>query len=148
LTRPEELDRLLLCDAAASALEATHLPLRRHSLRVVVSDFLFPHDGDALASRLARDGSWLALVQLTLPDEADPGVAGAVRLIDAEGRGEFDLVLDARAVADYRARFSRLRTGLSSGARRIGARFTYLAAGRSIRDMGRALTGAGILEAA
>jgi uncharacterized protein (DUF58 family) len=148
LKRPEDVERVLVCDAASSAIEATYLPLRRRSLRVVVSDFLFPHDGDALATRLARDGSWLALVQLTLREEAEPEVAGAARLIDAEGHGEFDLVLDDRAVRDYRTRFSRLRAGLSSGARRIGARFAYVAAGPPVRDVGRALTAAGVLDAA
>jgi hypothetical protein len=87
-------------------------------------------------------------VQLTLPEEAEPDPAGAARLIDAEVRGELDLVLDDRAVSDYRARFNRLRAGLSSGARRIGARFAYVAAGPPIRDVGRALTAAGVLEAA
>jgi len=121
--------------------------LRRQSLRVVVSDFLFPHDADALTNRLARDGAWLAIVQLTLRDEAEPDVMSGTRLIDVEGNGELDMVLDDRAIRDYRARFSRLRSGLSTGARRIGARFAYVAAERSIRDMGRALTAAGVLEA-
>jgi uncharacterized protein (DUF58 family) len=147
LHRPEEIEPLLVCDAAASAIETAHLPLRRRSLRVVVSDFLFPHDGDALTAQLARDGAWLALVQLTLRDEAEPDIEGARRLIDVEGRGEFDLVLDDRAVRDYRARFSRLRTGLAGGARRIGAHFAYVAAGHAIRDVGRALTAAGVLDA-
>jgi uncharacterized protein (DUF58 family) len=148
LARPEDVEPLLVCDAATSALESAYLPLRRRSLRVVVSDFLFPHDADALANRLARDGAWLALVQLTLREEAEPDVEGGRRLIDVEGHGAFDLVLDDRAVREYRARFSRLRSGLSTGARRIGARFAYLPADGPVRDMGRALTAAGVLEAA
>jgi uncharacterized protein (DUF58 family) len=147
MTRPEDIEPLLVCDAATSAIESVHLPLRRQSLRVVVSDFLFPHDADGLANRLARDGAWLALVQLTLRDEAEPDVTSGTHLIDVEGNGEFDMVLDDRAIRDYRARFSRLRSGLSTGARRIGARFAYVPAERSIRDMGRALTAAGVLEA-
>ena len=147
LARPEDVEAALVCEAHTSALEAVHLPLRRRSLRVVVSDFLFPHDPDALANRLARDGAWLALVQLTLREEAEPEIEGGRRLIDVEGHGEFDLVVDDRAVREYRARFSRLRSGLSTGARRIGARFAYLPADRSVRDMGRALTAAGVLEA-
>ena len=148
LSRPEDIEQVLVCDAAASAIESAHLQLRRRSLRVVVSDFLFPHDADALTNRLARDGAWLALVQLTLRDEAEPEVAGGTRLIDVEGNGELDMVLDDRAIRDYRARFSRLRSGLSTGARRIGARFVHVPADRSIREMGRALTSAGVLEAA
>ena len=109
---PEDIERFLACDASLSALEETHLPFRRRSLRVVVSDFLFPHDAEALVSRLARDSALLALVQLTLREEAEPVVEGGRRLVDVEGRGELDLVIDEAAIRDYRARFARLRLGL------------------------------------
>jgi uncharacterized protein (DUF58 family) len=147
LHRPEEIERVLDCQAASSGLEGPPLPLRRRSLRVIVSDFLFPHDPDVLLGRLARDGASLALVQLTLREEAEPVVEGGRRLVDVEGRGQIDLVIDEQAVADYRARFSRLRLGLSHGARRLGARFVYVAAGMSLREIARLLASAGVLEA-
>ena len=146
LRRAEDIARVLQCDAATSALEGAHLPLRRRSIRVVISDFLFPHDADALVSRLARDGASLAIVQLTLPEEADPAAHGGRRLIDVEGRGEIDLVIDAAAVDDYRARFGRLRLGLARAARRAGARFTHVVAGPPVRAVARTLAAAGILE--
>jgi uncharacterized protein (DUF58 family) len=148
LQRPEDVERVLSCDGPLSVLEGGHLPLRRRSLRVVVSDFLFPHDADVLVSRLARDAASLAIVQLTLRDEAEPAVEGGRRLIDVEGRGEIDLVLDETAVRDYHARFTRLRQGLSRGARRVGARFVHVVAGTPLREVARALATAGILEAA
>ena len=148
LLRAEDVERALACDAARSALEGGHLPLRRRSLRVVVSDFLFPHDPEALVPRLARDGASLAIVQLTLREEAEPAAEGGRRLIDAEGGGELDLVMDPAAVREYRARFDRLRAGLSTAARRAGARFVYVTAGRPVRDVARALAAAGVLEAA
>ena len=145
---PEDIERFLVCEAALSGFEGAHLPLRRRSLRLVVSDFLFPHDADALVSRLARDGASLAIVQLVLREEAEPAVAGGFRLIDVEGRGELDLVIDDAAVHDYRARFNRLRLGLSTAARRVGARFAHVVAGTPVRDVARALAAAGVLEAA
>ena len=148
LRMPEDIERLLMCEANASAFEQGHLPLRRRSLRVVISDFLFPHDADALVSRLARDAAWLAIVQLTLREEADPAVEGGRRLIDVEGRGEVDLVIDEQAVGDYRARFNRLRLALSTASRRVGGRFAHVVAGQPVRDVARALAAAGILEAA
>lgn len=148
LARAEEIERFLACDAASSALEDSHLPFRRRSLRVVISDFLFPHDPEALISTLARDGAWLALVQLTLREEADPAEEGGRRLVDVEGHGELDLVLDAESVREYRERFSRLRSGLSMAARRRGARFAYVEAGGAVRDVARRLATAGVLEAA
>ena len=84
LQRPEDIEAVLQCDATLSALEGGHLPLRRRSLRVVISDFLFPHDADALVSRLARDGASLSIVQLTLHEEAEPELDIGRRLIDVE----------------------------------------------------------------
>src|SRR6185436_5832762 len=46
--RPEEIERLVACDATNSIFEEGHISFRRRSLRVVVSDFLFPHDPDVL----------------------------------------------------------------------------------------------------
>jgi uncharacterized protein (DUF58 family) len=143
---PEDIERFLACEASLSALEEVHLPFRRRSLRVVVSDFLFPHDADVLVSRLARDSALLVIVQLTLREEAEPVVEGGRRLVDVEGRGELDLVIDATAVHDYRARFSRLRLGLSRAARRVGARFAHVVAGTPVREVARGLAAAGILE--
>jgi uncharacterized protein (DUF58 family) len=147
LQRPEDIEGALGCDAAVSALEAPHLPLRRRSLRIVVSDFLFPHDPDDLVVRLGRECAQLSLIQLTLREEAEPPAAGGQRLVDVEGKGELDLVLDAAAVRDYKARFSRLRLGLSTAARRAGARFAHVVAGTAVRDVARGLAAAGVLEA-
>jgi uncharacterized protein (DUF58 family) len=146
LTRPEEIERLVACDTGTSALEAPHLPLRRRSLRLVVSDFLFPHDADALINRLARDGAWLGVVQLTLPDEAEPTAEGARRLRDVEDGVELDLMIDERAVNEYRKRFTRLRAQLSGAARRVGAPYAHLLAGVPPRTAARALAGVGMLE--
>ena len=146
LYRPEEIERLLDCSAKSSVLEESRVPFRRGSLRVVVSDFLFPHDADALVGRLSRGAAWLAMVQLTLREEAEPTVEGGRRLIDAEGHGELDLVIDEKAIQDYRGRFSRLRLGLSVAARRTGAHFAHVVAGTSMRQIARALTAAGVLE--
>jgi uncharacterized protein (DUF58 family) len=147
LRRPEDVERVLACDASLSALEAFPLPFRRRSVRVVVSDFLFPHDADVLVGQLARDGASLALVQLTSREEAEPVIEGGRRLLDAEDRGSLDIVIDERAIRDYRARFNRLRQGLSRAARRTGASFAHVISGSSPRDVARALAAAGVLDA-
>jgi uncharacterized protein (DUF58 family) len=146
--RPEEIERFLLCDAAASILEEGHVSFRRRSLRVVMSDFLFPHDPDVLIGRLARDGSSLAIIQFTLKEEAEPVVEGGLRLLDVEGRGELDIVVDEKAVQEYRERFSRLRQGLARAVRRAGGGFAHIVAGTPLRDAARALVSAGVLESA
>lgn len=148
LVAPEEVERLLVCESNLSALEAPHLPLRRRSLRVVVSDFLFPHDAQAMVTRLARDGASLSLIQFTLREEAEPDVEGGRRLVDVEGHGELDLVIDDAAVQGYRMRFNRMRLELAHAARRAGARFVHVVAGTPIRQVARQLAAAGVLEAA
>ena len=148
LARPEDVEPLLVCAADTSVLEAPHLPLRRRSLRVVLSDFLFPHDPDGLVPRLARDGAWVAFVQLTLLEEAEPRASGGQRLVDVESQGSLDLVLDDQAVREYAARFNRLRSGLSTAVRRIGGRFAYVHAGLPVSGAARALASAGVLEPA
>ena len=148
LPTPEHIERFLNFTVNQSAFETGPMQFRRRSVRIVVSDFLFPHDADILISRLARESSWLAIVQLTLGEEAEPVVEGGRRLIDVEGRGEVDLVIDDSAVREYRARFASLRLGLARAARRVGAPFAHLVAGTPLRDMARALATAGVVEAA
>src|SRR5687768_1050258 len=145
LQRAEEIERHLECADAISVLQAGHTPLRRRSIRVVVSDFLFPHDAESLVSRLARDGASLALIQLTLREEAAPDVAGGRRLIDVEDGSAADLVIDGAAVADYRTRFGRLRLALAQAARRRGAQFVHVEAETPIGRKARDLASAGIL---
>jgi uncharacterized protein (DUF58 family) len=146
IERPDQIERFLECDSKFSVLEEPLIAVRRRSVRVVVSDFLFPHDPEVLIGRLAREGASLALLQLTLPEEAEPAVEGGRRLRDVEGNGEFDIVIDDRAVRDYRERFGRLRLGLVRAARRVGATFGHIPAGMPLRETAKALTTAGILE--
>jgi uncharacterized protein (DUF58 family) len=148
LMMPEDLDRVFTCEADISGLEESYLPLRRRSVRIVISDFLFPHHADALVSRLARDCAWLAMIQLTLAEEAEPVPEGGRRLVDVEGHGELDVVVDDALTRDYRDRFARLRLGLSRAARRVGAPFAYLSAATPVRVMAKALAAAGVLESA
>jgi uncharacterized protein (DUF58 family) len=146
LHRPEEIEPFLNCAVTTSAIEEPHVPFRRGSLRVIVSDFLFPHDADALVGRMARGSAWLAIIQLTSREEAEPVVEGGRRFIDVEGHGELDLMIDEKAVQEYRARFSRLRLGLSVAARRAGAHFAHIMAGTPLRQVARALAVAGVIE--
>jgi uncharacterized protein (DUF58 family) len=146
LQRAEDLDRLLDCSASFSALEKLPLPLRRLSVRVVISDFLFPHDPDSLIAHLARDAAALAPIQLTLREESEPAVEGAFRLVDIEGNGEEDLVLDANAIREYRDRFNRLRRGLDRASRRAAARFAHVTAGAPLIETARAIASAGVLD--
>jgi hypothetical protein len=69
-------------------------------------------------------------------------------MLDIEGRGELELVIDDKAVRDYRERFGRLRLGLVHAARRRGAVFAHILAGTPPGEMARSLAVAGVLESA
>jgi uncharacterized protein (DUF58 family) len=146
IERPEQIERFLDCESKFSVLEESLIAVRRRSVRVVVSYFLFPHDAEVLIGRLAREGASLALLQLTLPEEAEPRAEGGRRLLDVEGNGEIDIVIDDKAVSEYRERFGRLRLGLVRAARRVGATFSHIRAGTPVRETAKALATAGILE--
>jgi uncharacterized protein (DUF58 family) len=146
LHRPEEIEPFPDCAESSSALEEPHVPFRHGSLRIILSDFLFPHDADSLVGKMARSGAWLALVQLTSREEAEPEAAGSRRLIDVEGHGELDLAIDEKIVREYRARFNRLRLSLSAASRRAGAHYVHIMAGTPLRRVARDLAAAGIME--
>jgi uncharacterized protein (DUF58 family) len=127
-TEGESLDRCL-----ATSLEC----LRRGSMRVLVSDFLFPHDPADFVRPLAARAGGLALVQiLGRSDRADEEGA-ALRLVDAETDERRDLVLDRHTVRRYRERLARLCDGLETECRRAGARFVTVDSTRNIAEFCR-----------
>ena len=106
--------------------------LRPGALRVVVSDFLFPHDPRALVRSLGARGGGLALVQVLAREEREPDFASALRLTDCETDATLDQVVDRGAVERYRARLERLVSALDDECRRAGARFASLTAGAEL----------------
>lgn len=128
------------------ALTAALSTLRAGSMRVLVSDFLFPHDARELIRPVAARGGGLAVVQVLGASDVHPEVGAALRLTDAETDVTHDLVLDARAVERYLERLERLTRGLHEECRRAGARFVRLEATSTLPEVSRALLAAGILE--
>jgi uncharacterized protein (DUF58 family) len=122
------------------------VPLKRQAVRIVISDFLFPHDPDALVRRLSRESGALWLVQLLNAWEADPSPSEGRRLIDVETQGSVDLLLDRKTVAGYRERLARVQEGLRRSSRWAHARFVTLIADRGVLSLCRNdLSQAGLL---
>lgn len=109
--------------------------LRAGTLRVVVSDFLSPHDPGALVRGLAQGAGGLALLQVLDPEDAHPEVGTARRLVDAETGEVLELVLEQRIVEGYLERLARLTGGLDEECRRLGARFLTLEAGADLEPL-------------
>ena len=110
--------------------------LRSGAVRVVVSDFLFPHDPEALVRTLSRGAGAVALLQVLGVRDLEPDL-GALRLTDAERGAELDLVLEPGVVADYRRRLRTLTDRLAAECRRVGAIFCELDAGQSLTALCR-----------
>ena len=101
------------------ALLADHaVPLKRQAIRVVISDFLFPHEPGQLIRRLAGEASVLWLIQILTSWEADPISAGGTRLIDIESGYETDVYLNLQTIADYKQRMNGLQQEIALHCRR------------------------------
>lgn len=129
----EMLDQLESIPFEASgtmdALLAEHgIPLKRQAVRVVISDFLFPHEPGPLIRRLAGEASVLWVIQVLTRWESNPDQSGGTRLIDVESGTESDLFLNRQVVGDYLKRLQALQEELSLHCRRHHAAFVPVVA--------------------
>jgi uncharacterized protein (DUF58 family) len=132
-----------LCEA----LDAHAIPLKRQTVRVVISDFLFPHDPDLLLRRLAGDASVLWILQVLNAWEARPTTLGGRKLVDLETSEEANLHIVEKTIADYSARLLTLQQELARACRRVHATFAILIAERGLLDLcGNELCAAEILR--
>ena len=118
-------------------------------MRIVISDFLFPHDPGRLIRRLAAGSSALWVIQVLNAWESQPTELGGRRLIDRETGAAMDLKLDRRTIAAYRERLLRLQSELSGECRRTRSAFVTVIAERGLMQACRdELCSAGILQVA
>jgi uncharacterized protein (DUF58 family) len=152
--RPELLESARLYEAGLeyearspwpAALEAALALLRQGSMRILISDFLFPHDAAALVRPLAARGRGLALIQVLGAEDVEPP-GGAARLTDSESGALREQVVDAAVLRRYRERLARLCAGLEQECRRAGARHVRLVAPLPPAGAARALGLLGLLE--
>ncbi len=124
------------------------IPLKRQAVRIVISDFLFPHDPTSVIRRLAGDASALWVIQLLNAWEANPTALGGRRLIDLESEDETDMIINRKAVSEYMERLARLQAEISKNCRRAHATFVTLVVDRGLQTLCREdLCAVGILRA-
>jgi len=116
------------------------------SVRVVISDFLFPHDPHALLGYLARGAGRLFLIRLNGSEELDPPFRGALRLVDAEDGSVLQTVVSQQVVGRYRARLHGLFEEIEKEARRAKALLCALRAEDSLEESVTGLLRAGMVE--
>ncbi len=133
----------------AAALDEGLIPLRRQAVRIVISDFLFPHDPDAFVRKLAGDASTLWAIQVLGEWEANPTPLGGRRMIDLESSQQSDLLLDRKTIAAYVERLRRLQESLARACRRSHAAWASLVAERGLATLCRdELCATGMLQPA
>jgi len=110
----------------STCLPAALACLRNGSMRVLVSDFLFPHEPGQLLRPLRAAAGGFALLQVLGRADREPLAGEALRLTDAETDAGLDLVLDRRSCERYRERLGRLTEALDAECRRGGGRFATL----------------------
>lgn len=114
-------------------LPAARELLRRGSLRLCVSDFLFPTTAAEVVRPLARDAGELALLQVLGAGDEAPPIGAAVQLTDVETGARRDLVLDRHAIDGYLARLAAWSEALAGECRRAAAPFVPLSAAAGLR---------------
>ena len=111
--------------AAAEGVTAARARPRHRSTRILISDFLQPDDPGPTIRQFAAAGAQLFVVQLLDPWELDPQASGPHTLIDCEGAGQADVMLDPKTITRYRERLQRLRDRVAECVRGSGG--TYVA---------------------
>lgn len=101
--RPTEWDNVALDFAGApdAALARAAGLVRPLSIRIVISDLLWPADPEPIVRMLAVDASRLIFVQLLAADDATPELRGAWHLVDCETGEWREVVFDAIAASRY-----------------------------------------------
>ncbi len=122
------------------------VPLRPRSVRVVISDFLYPVDPAGMLRRLASTAAQLDVIQLLDPWEANPSFDGPTTLIDCETEARAELAPTREALDDYREKLGRLTEAVASAARGAGARFARVLAAPPESLMRDGLVPAGMWE--
>lgn len=108
--------------------------LRPGTVRILISDFLFPFQASELMKRLGAQASTLLVLQILAPEEWNPTNLGALRFTDVESQQTRDLTIDAHGIGRYRQRLQRLCDDLQAETKRAGGHYHRILAGASIQE--------------
>jgi uncharacterized protein (DUF58 family) len=92
-------------------------PLRPKSMRILLSDLLWPDEPRRVVHKLAGDAASAMIVEVFAAADEHPAPGGDMRLVDVETSSTQDLVLDAAALVAYRDALLRHRASWDAAAR-------------------------------
>lgn len=107
-------------------LEKGAISFQPQSVRIVISDFLFPHDPARLIRKLATNAAALWVVQVLNGWELNPEMNGGRRFVDVESGEELDVMINKQVIQDYLRRLKHLQNELVVNCQRNHARFVTL----------------------
>ncbi|MCA8986865.1 MAG: DUF58 domain-containing protein [Planctomycetaceae bacterium] len=113
-------------ESMGELLSRNALTFKPQSVRIVISDFLFPLDPELLIKRLSHNASALWLIQILGEWERNPRPDSGRRLTDIETGEHADMMLSSQVIATYRERLQRLTQGMTIASRRARATFVTL----------------------
>ena len=99
------------------------LQLRYHSIRVVISDLLWPGSPEHFIKKIAMHAAAVVVVQVLGQADINPPASGTVTLEDSEGGQRERLFVDGAALAKYRQTLARLQEEWEHACREVGAEF-------------------------
>ncbi len=106
-----------------AALRSFALRAHRPGLAILISDLLVPGGCQEGLTQLQSRGYEVALVHLLSPDEADPPLAGDLRLVDVEtGQGQ-EVSMDGGLLPLYRQRLRAWQADIQAFCRKRGIRW-------------------------
>lgn len=136
----QQMSRILhaLHDISASGPTSLDVVLREFSHRTheagllfLISDFLVSGGYEEGIARLSHRGDEMVVIHVIDPEEMNPTLTGATRLVDVETGKHLDLTIGDRTLSQYRQRFDRhvndLQRNLSS------QRIPYISAPTDLR---------------
>jgi uncharacterized protein (DUF58 family) len=103
---------------------------RKHGIRIVVSDFLFPAEPEPFVARVANEAAETVLIQLLAENDVVPPDFGNLRLTDCESGERLDLFLDRATQERYQKNLAAHQEHYHTAARRHGAVFCTVVAER------------------
>lgn len=101
-------------------------PARPHSLRILLSDLLFPDDPAPLLAPLAEGAAALHVIQLLASEEESPSPSSFQKLIDTETHATLEVSLDPSTLAAYHSALVAHRELWHLACRPLGAHLSTL----------------------
>lgn len=102
-------------------LEACGPPWRGRTLRVLISDLLWPEEPTMLLRRLGERAAGLVVVQMLAAEDVQPPETGHLRLIDSETGQWRELVVDASMRQRYLENLHAHQARWAEATRAVGA---------------------------